>query len=239
MDDLSEKQRQFNAAMDRYNGRPGYVRFGKLVASVNIVLQLYLLWRVLPLDLSLPLQMTAVAAAWILTDFVNGLVHMVMDNSDRYESIAGPLVANFHLHHRTPRYERHSLPVVYFNETGSKVWLIGYLLVVALLMEEGLHPVASAVLVYTGVLSSVAEVSHYLAHTSRSKLAVFLGDAGILLGKRRHARHHLENNVSYAFLNAWTDPPIDRLAARLYKGYKLTTDLHYGTYAGGDAKERF
>lgn len=239
MDDLSEKQRQFNAAMDRYNGGPGYIRFGWLVASVNITLQAYLLWRVLPSGPSLPWQMFAIIVAWILTDFVNGLVHMVMDNSDRYESIAGPLVANFHLHHRTPRYEKHSLPVVYFNETGSKVWLVGYLLIVALLVGKGLHPVVSAVLVYTGVLSSVAEVSHYLAHTSQSKLAVFLGRTGILLSKRRHARHHLENNVSYAFLNAWTDLPIDRLAARLYKGYKLTTDLHYGTYTGGDAKERF
>jgi Lipid desaturase domain len=238
--DLSEKQQQFNAAMARYNGGNGYILFGRLVAAVNIALQAYLLYRVWPFAIGIPRQVFAILTAWVLTDFINGLVHIYMDNNDHYESLTGPLVANFHLHHKTPRYIKHNLLVVYFNETGSKIWLIGYLVAVALLLTAGINPVAATILVYIGVLSSAAEVSHYLCHSSMAKAAVFLGNAGILLAKRHHARHHLQDNASYAFLNGWTDPLLDLIAARIYKkGYKQTTDLHYGQYAAADAEERF
>ena len=169
----------------------------------------------------------------MLADFVNGLVHLYMDSNDRYDSLAGPLVANFHLHHKTPRYEPHPLPVVYFIESGSKVWLVPCLTGVALLtMVDGISPLLLLVLVYTGILSSVAEVSHYLCHTSASPLAGFLGNCGILLSKRHHAAHHRQDNVSYAFLNGITDPILDRIAAKFAKGYKNHTDLHYAAYEG-------
>ncbi|KAF0125468.1 MAG: hypothetical protein FD189_1561 [Elusimicrobia bacterium] len=60
--------------------------------------------------------------------------------------------------------------------------------------------------------------------------AAALARAGLLLDKRRHARHHRDDNVSYTFLNAWTDPLVDRVAARFYAGYKNGTDLHYAAY---------
>jgi hypothetical protein len=69
-------------------------------------------------------------------------------------------------------------------------------------------------------------------------LACWLGNCGILLGKRHHARHHLGNNVSYAFLNGLTDPLIDPIARRLYPGYKITTDLHFAAYTPPDLESR-
>ncbi|MCX5856843.1 MAG: hypothetical protein NTZ57_02870 [Deltaproteobacteria bacterium] len=176
--------------------------------------------------------------AYVLTDFINGLVHMYMDNNDRYDSVAGPLIANFHMHHKIPRYKRNNLLLVYFNETGSKVWLVGYLLAVSLLLEVGLDPVVLYILVYIGILSSFAEVSHYLCHTSPAKMSIFLGNIGILLSKRHHAEHHIEDNTSYAFLNGFTDPLLNLIAARFYKGYKQTTDLHYLQYVAAVHQER-
>jgi hypothetical protein len=236
--DLLQKQEQFNAAMERFNSQRSYALFGHLVSLSNVSLQVYLLSRVWRYSIGIPLQVFSLLAAYVLTDFINGLVHMYMDNNERYDSVAGPLIANFHMHHKIPRYKPSNLPAVYFRETGAKVWLVGYLLAVWLLLEAGLDPVVSSLLVYIGVLSSVAEVSHYLCHTSTAKASILLGNIGVLLSKRHHARHHLEDNVSYAFLNGLTDPLLNLIATRFFRGYKQTTDLHYLRYEAADHQER-
>ena len=225
--------------MARFNSGRGYASFGWLIATTNVGLQLYLLRQVWPLAIG-PLKLGLVlVVAWFVTDFVNGIVHMIMDNYDDYESLAGPLIANFHLHHKSPRYRQNPLPVVYFLDSGSKIWLVGYLTMVALALPllQG-APFLAWLLVSVGILSSVAEISHYLCHSSNSPLAGWLGNCNILLGKRHHARHHLHNNVSYAFLNGLTDPLIDPIARRLYPGYKTTTDLHYAAYTPPDLESR-
>ncbi len=237
--DLTAKQAQFNRAMELYTSKARYLVFGHLVSTANIALQLYLLYRIWPLSIGLLRQILALVAAYLLTDFINGLVHMYMDNNDRYESIDGPLIANFHLHHKTPVYTKRNLLLVYFMETGSKVWLVGYLLLVVAL--QALFEVNSVVLytlVYTGILSSVAEVSHYLCHTSTSPIAAFLARIGLLLTKRHHAPHHLQDNTSYAFLNGLSDPLLNRIARVSCKGYKQHTDLHYAHYTAADTESR-
>jgi sterol desaturase/sphingolipid hydroxylase (fatty acid hydroxylase superfamily) len=236
--DVSQEQKQFNAAMERFHSKRIYGRFGQLVSLANVSLQLYLLYRLWPHSIGVPRQVFSILVAYVLTDFINGLVHMFMDNNDRYDSITGPLVANFHMHHKIPRYKRNALPVVYFNESGSKVWLVGYLLAVALLLESRLDPVILYTLVYIGILSSVAETSHYLCHTSTAGMSVFLGNIGVLLSKRHHAKHHLQDNTSYAFLNGCTDPLLNLIATGFCKGYKQTTDLHYLHYVVTDNQER-
>ena len=228
---LREKQRQFNAAMARYTSVRGYAWFGHGVATANLLLQGWLLWRLRVFNLGAGAELLALFLAWPLADFVNGLVHMYMDGNDRYDSPAGPLIANFHLHHKTPIYRKRSLPLVYFCESSSKVWLVPCLVLIAGLAEiDAFPPLLLHILVYFGVLSSVAEISHYLCHTSSSPLAAFLGDCGILLGKRHHAVHHQRDNIRYAFLNGMTDPLLDRIAARFAPGYKTRTDLHYTTW---------
>ena len=232
------KQKQFNSAMELYENREIYKLFGWFVAAANIILQAFLLFRALKLSIGAAWQLTAIVLAYLLTDFINGLVHLYMDNNDKYESVAGPLIANFHLHHKIPRYKDKNLAAIYFLETGSKVWLVPYLsAIVVLSCLPGLNPVLLCTLIYTGILSSVAEVSHYLAHNSNSPAAGFLARAGLLLPKRRHARHHLEDNVSYTFLNGVTDPLVDLIARRYYPGYKNGTDLHYLKYISGAAAD--
>jgi len=225
--------------MELYEGRKGYKLFGRFVSVVNIFLQIYVLSLALELSIGFWLQLASIVAAYLLTDFINGMVHLYMDDNDNYESLAGPLIANFHLHHRVPRYLDNNLFVVYFNETGSKVWLIFYLLSVAILFHlPGLNHVLLCTLAYTGILSSIAEVSHYLCHNSNSKFIMFLMRIRILLPKREHARHHLQDNQSYTFLNGLTNPLVDLIARTFCAGYKHKTDLHYATYSGSSLPRR-
>jgi hypothetical protein len=162
-----------------------------------------------------------------------------MDNNENYESIAGPLIANFHLHHKTPKYRDNNLFIVYFNETGSKIWLVFYLTVLAVLFHvPDINPVLLYMLTYIGILSSIAEVSHYLCHNSNSAVVKFLIRIKLLLSKKEHARHHVKDNVSYTFLNGLTNPLVDYIAKMFFAGYKNKTDLHYARYSGSGTPRR-
>ena len=237
--DLAQKQKQYNAAMELFNTKSIYREFGYLVSLMNVSLQIYLIDLVRPYSIGIYWQLFAILAAYLLTDFINGLVHMFMDQNDDYDSIAGPLIANFHMHHKIPQYRKNNLIIVYFNESGSKVWLVAYLLAVLLLSDQlASYPVVLYIVVYIGILSSVAEVSHYLCHSSTAAASIFLGNVGLLLSKRHHSAHHLRDNNGYAFLNGFTDPLLDLIAARVSKGYKQTTDLHFAQYVVADNQER-
>jgi len=228
---LELKQKQFNSAMELYESKKSYKLLGRFVSVTNISLQIYVLSRVLTFAIGFWWQVVSVIAAYLITDFINGLVHLYMDANDNYESLAGPLIANFHLHHRTPRYQDNNLLVVYFNETGSKIWLIFYLITIAILFHlPNINPVFLYTLTYIGILSSMAEVSHYLCHNSNSAVVIFLMRIKLLLPKREHAKHHLKDNVSYTFLNGLTNPLVNFIAKIFFTGYKNKTDLHYAKY---------
>jgi len=236
---LELKQKQFNAAMERYENVYAFKLIGKMVSLANVSLQCYLLYLVLPLTIGLPLQILALLSAYLSADFINGLVHMFMDANDDYESSAGPLIAAFHLHHRTPIYKKNKLLVVYFNESGAKIWLVGYLLIAVMLIKAlSINPILSYSIVYFGILSSVAEVSHYCCHVVDPPIARYLRYLGLFLSKKHHGQHHIADNVNYAFLNGFTDPLLNVIARKFSCGYKNTTDLHYATYTGKGTANR-
>jgi hypothetical protein len=236
---LAEKQQQFNAAMERYEKRPESRGVGQAVSFINVGLQMVLAALTIPQSIGPGRQVLTFGVAYILADFLNGLVHMYMDNNDGYTSPAGPLIASFHLHHRTPRYKKNPLLVVYYQESGSKIWLAFFLVCGVLGVWQGvLTGVAAYGALYFAVLSSVAEVAHYLCHVPQSEPTRFLGRLGILLSKRHHMRHHTEDNLHYAFLNGMTDPLLNLIAKKIYSGYKNTTDLHYACYKGTDTENR-
>ena len=225
--------------MDKYEHSPAYLRVGNVVSVVNVGSQIILAALVLPQSIGWFWQVVSFALAYMLADFINGLVHLYMDNNENYQSIAGPLIASFHLHHRTPRYKIKPLIIVYYHESGAKIWLA--LLMMPIVIGAWLGMISGVVaygLLYFSILSSVAEVSHYLCHTPASKFAQWFGRVGILLNSRNHARHHIQNNISYAFLNAMSDPLINRIAKIFYKGYKNTTDTHYAYYTGMGTENR-
>jgi len=236
---LESKQKQFNSAMELYESRKRYKLLGRVVAVTNISLQIYTLSCALKLAIGFWRQIVSIITAYLIADFINGLVHLYMDDNDNYESLAGPLIANFHLHHKTPRYQDNNLLVVYFNETGSKIWLVFYLVAVAILFHlPDSNPAILYTLTYVGILSSLAEVSHYLCHNSNSAIVKFLIRIKLLLSKRVHARHHVKDNVSYTFLNGVTDPLVDFIAKMFFTGYRNKTDLHYAKYSGSNMPRR-
>lgn len=237
--DLDLKRAQFNAAIERYNSRKGYAYFSKTIATVNVTLQVLLLYLLSAVDLSVIGMLAAFFLAYILTDFINGLIHMIMDHEANYTAIYGPLEANFHLHHHTPNYTKRALPIVYFNETGAKIWLVAYLLAtLAILYFSLASPFVLYILVFIGVLSSIAEVSHYLCHTSESKVVKFLAGCGLLLSRKHHTPHHEQDNTNYAFLNGVSDPLLNWIAISMYSGYKSTTDQHFADYKGAARNHR-
>jgi len=232
---LELKQKQFNSAMELYESRKRYKLFSIFVSITNISLQIYTLSCALSLAIGFWWQIVSIIAAYLITDFINGLVHLYMDDNENYESLAGPFIANFHLHHRTPRYQDNNLFIMYFNETGSKIWLVFYLVALAILFRlPNSNPVLLYMLTYIGILSSIAEISHYLCHNSNSVIVRFLIRIKLLLSKREHARHHVKDNVSYTFLNGVTDPLVDFIAKMFFTGYKNKTDLHYAKYSGSN-----
>jgi len=225
---LEERRREARQALARYQHDPFYVRLGLAVSWAVVAGQGLLVALTLRDTLGWGLAALALALSWLAADLLGGVVHLLMDHRDTYTGRLGPLTAAFHQHHQKLRYEEKPLPLVYFHESGFKLWLPPFLALGVLLELAGaLDPFALRVWAWTGVLSSVAEVSHYLVHGRRRRWAEALATAGLLLSRRRHARHHREDNVGYAFLNGWSDPLLDRVARCGFPGYKAGTDLHF------------
>ncbi len=234
---LIPKQQQFNRAMNLYETKKFYRIFSKIISTINVtgqILMLIFLWNK---NLSFPMQILSFIIAYILADFWNGLVHMYMDNNEKYESFWGPFIASFHLHHRTPKYKKNPVLLVYFNESGSKIWMAPFTILTILLLP--ILPIFVALtFMYFFILSSFAELSHYFCHTVDGRFISFLQKTRFILHKKHHAKHHLNDNINYAFLNGISDPLINIIAKKYYSGYKNGTDKHYESYVGNDTKNR-
>ena len=236
---LLEKQKQFNLAMDKYNNQNYYKNIYKLVSLLNVSMQIGLLIIMTSLSMPWYFYLIGLFIAYFLTDLINGLVHMYMDNNDNYNSIWGPFIASFHLHHKTNIYKNANIFEIYFNESGAKFWLVPYLVMVILLSFSGINDFILLLLIYIGILSSFAEVSHFLCHNvTNSTLVNTLQKYRILLPKKHHEKHHQLDNQSYAFLNGTSDFIIDRISQKLYDGYKLGSDEHFGKYEGVGSRNR-
>lgn len=172
--------------------------------------------------------MAIIISAYILADFINGLIHLYMDNNDNYESLVGPFVAHFHMHHVRMNYSHSNAFVVFFLESGYKIWLFFYLVLVIVLQQQGtIGPYISVFLAAFGGLSSFAEVSHYWCHNGSHRPEIqMLQKLRLILPRHHHSKHHVQDNVNYAFLNGMTDPIINCIARWTCPGYKAHTDLH-------------
>lgn len=238
MMNLTQKQLAFNAAMQKYHENQRYQTIYKLVSLLNVSMQMYLFVFLFSLHIEWYFFTLVFVASYFMTDFINGYVHMYMDNNHGYESLLGPFIASFHLHHRTPSYRDFSIFRIYFNESGSKFWLVPFLMLTVVLTFFPVNPYFLLSLILIGILSSVAEVSHFLCHNSTHKVVLFLQKNHILLSMNHHSNHHEKDNQSYAFLNGMSDFLLDRIASRVYGGYKENSDLHAKAYVGTDTDNR-
>ena len=218
--------------MDRFHRNPLYNKAGIAVSAIIIPLQVMSL-----VGIEWPLvgwwYIALFLIAYALTDFINGFVHLFMDNNNDYTSIVGPLNALFHLHHKHPRYTDRHPALMYILETGAKNWLAPYMILLVYAQSiSALAPSLNFVLVMIGILSSFAEMSHYLCHNSSSPTVRFLQKWGVLLHPAHHAIHHESDNVNYAFLNGMSDPLLNTIARHTCKGYVGYADKHVDAYTG-------
>ncbi len=235
---INKKQISFNLAMEKYHENKYYGYVYLVVSSLNVGMQLYLFAFLFTLDFQWHIFLLLFIVAYFLTDFINGYVHLYMDNNHNYESLMGPFIASFHLHHRHPTYANFSLPRIYFNESGAKFWLVLFLLFTLFLSFMEINSAVLMILIFIGILSSVAEVSHFLCHNGKSKAVLFLQKIGLLLSMKHHLKHHEEDNQSYAFLNGMSDFLLDRVAQKFYNGYQNHSDLHAKAYVGKETSNR-
>lgn len=234
-DNLNIKISEFYQAMQRYNNKNIYTCLERINSCLVLSLQAITLFHVLQTYDGTPfiIIMAAFILAYGLTDFINGLAHMYMDNNTSYTSIIGPFISSFHLHHLRLRYSQRNTLKVYFYESGTKFWLLAYL--IGLYWAQHYFSLAYALnvcLVCIGILSSVAEVSHFWCHnvTRKNKIIIYLQKYRILLSKKHHVTHHREDNTHYAFLNGMTDPLLNKIARYYYAGYKNHADQHATAY---------
>lgn len=234
-DPLDSKIVDYAHAMDSYQNNGIYQKIQRLVSVFIVALQSISLISLLThhRECSVFGTLLVLITAYIVTDFINGLVHMYMDNNTNYSSIVGPFVAAFHLHHAHAVYqEKHPLQV-YFFESGTKFWLLMYLiLVVSLQLLGQINTTLLTGLVGFGIFSSLAEVSHYWCHnaTKKNTVILWLQKHRILLSKKHHLPHHHSDNTQYAFLNGVSDPLLNIIARSLFDGYKTNADRHAKIY---------
>ncbi len=247
MNDLTkQKIEEYKSAINKYNNNIYYNKFGIIISILVIVLQMISIFNIYcSIDsintISIFELILILFISYFLTDFINGFIHLYMDNNDRYNSFVGPFIAAFHQHHRKPKYKSRAFYQVYFYETGAKLWLPIYLLIVIYLQYVvNITIYFSLCLTFIGILSSFAEVSHYWCHNSRKENIIIniLQKYRILLSKEHHKHHHIQDNINYAFLNGTTDWLLNIIAKYFFNGYKNHTDLHVRSYHGKDTLNR-
>lgn len=240
---LENKINDFKIAMDTYNDRAIYNKFGIGISIAIVSMQLTSAVNLLAhfcVDYSLGV-VTGLFLAYMMADLLSGLTHMYMDNNTNYTSIVGPFIAAFHMHHKQPNYKRKNPLIVYFMESGTKFWLVFYLgIVIYLQYTIDLPLYLNIFLVALGIFSSLAEVSHYWCHNAGENNLIVrrLQKCRILLSKKHHWYHHNQDNTNYAFLNGMTDPIINITARYLYSGYKKNSDVHVLAYEGKQTSNR-
>jgi hypothetical protein len=234
-ENIDIKVSEFSSAMEKYNIISGYVRFETLVAIFVVILQALSIENLIQTYHfhSGLFFIFSLFAAYLAADFFNGLVHMIVDNNTNYTSIAGPFVAAFHMHHLKLKYiEKHPLKI-YFTESGHKFWLVIYLAFLTCSQKYiSLNVNLNLGLVTFGLLSSVAEVSHYWCHNppKNNVIVHLLQKYHLLLSLKHHRVHHLYDNMNYAFLNGISNPLLNIIARNYYKGYKNHSDKHVAIY---------
>lgn len=227
MSELKKYQKHYQEALNKYQNKKKYNYFLYINSIAIITLQLFSITLLLSINQPFHLLIISAAISYISTDFINGLIHMYMDNNHNYTSIFGPYIAAFHQHHVKIKYTEKSLLAIYFFESGFKFWLAPVLTIVCFLAVNNLIPEPITIgLILFCFFSSFAEVSHFICHNRRSPSIRFLQKIRILLPVKHHMKHHKEDNKNYAFLNGISDRLINWIAKRLYVGYKKTTDLH-------------
>ena len=230
---LKQKQREFNKAMYRYENNIFFKNINLVISILILLLQIYLGYKLINIKHKFYSFCIIFILAYISADLIGGIVHLLSDNNTDYLNFfIGPLIAAFQLHHKTPKYKNNNIFKVYFNENGSKIWLLIFMIVFISLEHHIKNKYIITYFILLFFLSSLAEVSHYLCHNSKNKFVKILQHYKILLDPNIHIYHHTKDNMNYTFLNGCTDFIVNHIAQKYFIGYKTTSDLYSKTYIG-------
>lgn len=234
---FERKVADYARAINKYNAFTFYKRFeffiSIFIVSMQVITSLFLISTYTFSGFFL--FFVACMASYVATDFFNGIAHMIIDNIKGYNSFFGPFIAASHMHHIKLKYKKNNIIKVYFYESGQKFWLAIYLFFLFIVLFYcNINANVMLFFVLFGVLSSVAEVSHFLCHNQAHKtkgLVVFLQRNHFLLNLNHHRLHHINDNVNYAFLNGMSDPLLNYIAKKIATcGYKNSADLYVIEY---------
>lgn len=229
------KTQEYKIAIEKYNHIAWYTRIEFITAMIIIALQIASTIKLIQNYQTSSVVFTAITLliAYMTTDFINGVVHMLMDNNTNYQSIFGPFIAAFHMHHSKLIYKNNHILKIYFYETGHKLWLVFYLLIISILQWfVHLNSHLDLLLVAIGIFSSFAELSHYWCHhqSQCNWIIRALQKYRILLSMQHHKFHHNKDNTHYAFLNGMSDYFLNIIATLFCKGYKNRSDRYVADY---------
>ena len=231
---MSYKFSHFSFAIEKYNTIAWYTKFEFLISIIVIFAQILSLLNLLQTYYFTGIYnvLFALIVSYIVTDFINGFVHMIIDNNTKFTSIVGPFIAAFHVHHYKVKYKEKGALKIYFDESGHKFWLVIYLILLIFAQQFFLlSPNTNLGLVAFGIFSSIAELSHYWCHKQKNnRLIKFLQEHNILLSLQHHRLHHIKDNINYAFLNGVSDPLLNVIARLFYSGYKNSSDVYVAAY---------
>ena len=112
------------------------------------------------------------------------------------------------------KYNTSSIYTQFENLLSTKVVLFQIASLINLVLDANLN----LGLVSFGILSSVAELSHYWCDSAKTNAFIsFLQKYRILLSLKHHRHHHIQDNRNYAFLNGASDPLLNIIAHTLIK----------------------
>lgn len=186
-------------------------RFEMAAIAALAALAVWNLWRALPLpgwELAL-----AALGAWLIADFLSGLVHWAFDTfgSPRTPFLGPWFIRAFREHHDQPTaMARHD-----FVETNGANCMAGLppLVAAALTPESFLH----ALLSFTAAGILLTNQCHKWAHMQAGPLVRLLQRARLILHPAHHRLHHLRPHGShFCTASGWMNVPLE--AARFWRG---------------------
>jgi hypothetical protein len=158
-----------------------------------------------------------IIGAWLLADFISGLVHWWEDRAlvgaSRFEFI-NSVRADNERHHQTPGYFLRYTWWENINTTAPAAWLLA-----AVLWLIGSPPLLCLTCFFLGIGNLVHRWSH--ERTENRPVAVtWLQRTGLLISPSHHSGHHFvrgkpvereDSSIRFCVMSSWLNPILDRI----------------------------
>mmetsp|Transcript_45190 Transcript_45190/g.130900 ORF Transcript_45190/g.130900 Transcript_45190/m.130900 type:complete len:531 (-) Transcript_45190:68-1660(-) len=133
--------------------------------------------------------LSAMVSATLLGDTVTYFTHLLLDNYLSEQGILGPLVHEFLLHHKSPKFQLQTYVENAWRESIFTASIMGTAIGTGLCnLRSSYSTTFWAVFGFVGTQISAI---HKAAHVARPPLIYSIGQrAGLIIDRRHHAKHH-------------------------------------------------